>query len=108
MKIIVSAKEIEELLRNGGDVKSLPADAIFTPSARDLLREFENNGSSRPLSSPDKTPARTARLLTPSSPPAEIEAFFNSPEIHALKLQLCDIGRRLWGRAYVDGNGGNI
>jgi len=33
---------------------------------------------------------------------------FNSPAIHALKLQLCDIGRRLWQRAYVDGNGGNI
>ena len=26
----------------------------------------------------------------------------------SLKEQLCDIGRRLWQRAYVDGNGGNI
>ncbi len=43
----ISAREVEELLRNGGDVKSLPADAIYTPSARDLLREFENNGASR-------------------------------------------------------------
>jgi L-fuculose-phosphate aldolase len=25
-----------------------------------------------------------------------------------LKEQICDIGRRLWQRAYVDGNGGNI
>ena len=25
-----------------------------------------------------------------------------------LKEEICDIGRRLWGRAYVDGNGGNI
>jgi L-fuculose-phosphate aldolase len=25
-----------------------------------------------------------------------------------LKLQICDVGRRLWQRAYVDGNGGNI
>jgi L-fuculose-phosphate aldolase len=38
----------------------------------------------------------------------ELEAFFNSPQIHGLKLQICDIGRRLWQRAYVDGNGGNI
>ena len=38
----------------------------------------------------------------------EIEVFFNSPQIHELKLQICDIGRRLWQRAYVDGNGGNI
>ena len=60
MKIIVSAKEIEELLRNGGDVKSLPADAIFTPSARDRCG-FENNGAPRSFSSPDKTPARSAQ-----------------------------------------------
>jgi L-fuculose-phosphate aldolase len=39
---------------------------------------------------------------------SEIGAFFNSPEVHALKLQLCDMGRRLWSRAYVDGNGGNM
>jgi L-fuculose-phosphate aldolase len=38
----------------------------------------------------------------------DLEAFFNSPQIHGLKLQICDIGRRLWQRAYVDGNGGNI
>jgi L-fuculose-phosphate aldolase len=25
-----------------------------------------------------------------------------------LKLQICEVGRRLWERAYVDGNGGNI
>jgi L-fuculose-phosphate aldolase len=38
----------------------------------------------------------------------KIAAFFNSPKMRALKLQLCDIGRRLWMRAYVDGNGGNM
>jgi L-fuculose-phosphate aldolase len=108
MKNIVSAREVEELLRNGGDVKSLPADAIFTPSARDLLRELENNGTARTFSAPEQSPAKAAKTVTSSSPPAEIEAFFNSPEIHALKLQLCDIGRRLWSRAYVDGNGGNL
>ena len=26
----------------------------------------------------------------------------------SLKEQICEIGRRLWQRAYVDGNGGNI
>ena len=108
MKIIVSAREIEELLRNGGDVKSFPADAIFTPSARDLLREFENNGTARAFAGSEKSPSKIARVVTPASAPAEIEAFFNTPEMHALKLQICEIGRRLWAREYVDGNGGNI
>jgi L-fuculose-phosphate aldolase len=35
-------------------------------------------------------------------------AFFNSPALRALREQLCDIGRRLWQREYVDGNGGNL
>jgi L-fuculose-phosphate aldolase len=37
-----------------------------------------------------------------------IPEFFRSQEIEDLKLEICDIGRRLWQREYVDGNGGNI
>jgi L-fuculose-phosphate aldolase len=101
MKTIISAKEVEELLRNGGGVSSLPADAILTPSARDLLREFENNGA-RPDSNKSDSPPSV------SASSSKLETFFNSPEVHALKLQICEVGRRLWSRAYVDGNGGNI
>ena len=102
MKAIISTREVQELLRNGGDVKSLPADAILTPSARDLLREFENNGVQA------KSAANPVKSVNASSSPGDLESFFNSPEIHALKLQICEVGRRLWSRAYVDGNGGNI
>ena len=44
MAKVISLKDLEEMLRNGGDIKSLPDDAILTPSARDLLRELEMNG----------------------------------------------------------------
>ena len=40
--------------------------------------------------------------------PEEIEAFFGSPEISRIKSQMCDIGRRIWAKDFVDGNGGNI
>ncbi len=102
MKAIISAREVQELLRNGGDVKSLPSDAILTQSARDLLREFENNGAR------GNSAAIPIKAVNPSSSRGDLESFFNSPEIHALKLQICEVGRRLWSRAYVDGNGGNI
>jgi L-fuculose-phosphate aldolase len=39
---------------------------------------------------------------------SEIAAFFASPAINEAKEMICEIGRRLWQRAYVDGNGGNI
>lgn len=38
----------------------------------------------------------------------EVEAYFHSPAIQELKELMCDIGRRLWAREYVDGNGGNM
>jgi len=97
------------MVRNGQDVRNLPADAILTPSARDLLLEMEIRGikPSVPGSSGAGTSA-PAKTLSSKSSPSELEAFFNSPYCHNFKLQICDIGRRLWGRAYVDGNGGNV
>ncbi|GBU09145.1 hypothetical protein AwWohl_02830 [Gammaproteobacteria bacterium] len=38
----------------------------------------------------------------------EINSFFNNPEIISIKKNICEIGRRLWQKEYVDGNGGNI
>jgi L-fuculose-phosphate aldolase len=37
-----------------------------------------------------------------------VKTFFKSRAARALKEQFCEIGRRLWARAYVDGNGGNM
>jgi L-fuculose-phosphate aldolase len=109
MKTVISAKDIEDLLRQGGDWKSLPADAVYTPSARDLLRELEKKGASRPSGIPGNAgPGSVGKPLSSKSSKAELEAFFHSPYCQNLKDQLCDIGRRLWQRAYVDGNGGNL
>ena len=107
MKQVISVRDLEDMLRSGKDVRALPADALVTPSARDFLRELEGPGSYRTAAA-ETRPSAPAKPVTSKSSKAELEAFFNSPEIHALKLQICDIGRRLWQRAYVDGNGGNI
>ncbi|MGB7747510.1 MAG: class II aldolase/adducin family protein [Verrucomicrobiia bacterium] len=53
-------------------------------------------------------PHPPARLPRSNDPKAELESFFQSPYCQDLKRQICDVGRRLWQRAYVDGNGGNI
>src|SRR5438046_499208 len=106
MKQIVSLRDLEEMLRSGKDVRSVPADALLTPSARDFLRELESPGSYKASAVNDAKPASPAKPVTSRRPQNEIEAFFNSPQIQELKVQICDIGRRLWQRAYVDGNGG--
>src|ERR1051325_7569377 len=108
MKPVISLKDLEEMVRGGKDVRSVPADALLTPSARDFLRELENGSSYKaPPASDGKLPT-PAKPVSSKSSPKEIESFFNSPAIHVLKEQLCDVGRRLWQRAYVDGNGGNM
>ena len=110
MATVITAKDIEQLIAAGKDPKGFPADAIVTPAAKDALRDWERNkaaGSSTAAvisRSGDAFP----KPVTASSPPADLEAFFNSAPMQALKEQICDIGRRLWQREYVDGNGGNI
>ena len=115
MSRVISVRDIQEMVRNGQGVSSIPADAILTPSARDLLRELETSGGAKAavargsfssVGSDKLSPP--ARPLNSKSPKAELEAFFHSPYAHNLKEQICEMGRRLWQRAYVDGNGGNM
>jgi L-fuculose-phosphate aldolase len=116
MNKIISVRDVREMVRNGQDMKNLPADVILTPSARDLLFELEANGVAK--TTPGKTSPGSvvgngsfeppSRPLNSKSPRSELEAFFHSPYAHNLKEQICDMGRRLWQRAYVDGNGGNM
>jgi L-fuculose-phosphate aldolase len=115
MKKVISARDVEELVRQGSDPASLPADAIWTPAARDLWRELRGDLPTGGTAAPHPPAAAAAQPATPvpqnlssKSSPAELEAYFNSPECQVLKEQICEMGRRLWQRAYVDGNGGNM
>ena len=103
MPAVITAREIEAIIAKGGDLNAATKDAILTPSAKDALRDHANarRGASSGVSAPSGP-------LSSKSSKGDLEAFFNSPAALVLKEQLCDIGRRLWQREYVDGNGGNI
>jgi L-fuculose-phosphate aldolase len=121
MKQVITAREAEQIMINGG-VNAIPADAILTPSARDILRSGavtsdranELKAASRRVPSAMKTepiiPDHEYHWAPGSDPktPADVAAFFSSPEIVAIKRHMVDIGRRIWEKDYVDGNGGNI
>jgi L-fuculose-phosphate aldolase len=107
MKQIISVRDLEEMLRNGGDARSVPTEALLTPSARDFLRDLENNGAYKATNGAAVSHSAPAKVSSKSSK-ADLEAFFRTPEIQQLKAEICEVGRRLWHRAYVDGNGGNI
>ncbi len=116
MKKVLSQRDVEEMLRQGADLTAIPADTILTPSARDLLRDvLENVRTPSSLTTPTRVAVAAASSTQPpakplnsKSPKAELEAFFHSAHALDLKQQICEMGRRLWQRAYVDGNGGNM
>lgn len=117
MNKVITAKDIDGYIAAGRDpLTAIPAGAIVTPAARDRLREAGATlGGSR-------GPATAKKSTAPALPdyefhwepgsdpktPAEVEAFFRSPQVCEVKERIVDIGRRIWERDYVDGNGGNI
>jgi L-fuculose-phosphate aldolase len=113
MKNVISLRDVEDMVRQGQSLQNLPADVILTPSAREFLHDREMNAgpsgsSGKPATAVPNKLTPPAKLLSSKSPKPELETFFTSAYCHNIKEQLCEIGRRLWGRAYVDGNGGNI
>lgn len=118
-KKVFTAADIEALLKSGKSAADIPAGAVLTPSAKDVLRDGLGSvyrggalHSIAPASSSSEpilpnyeyhwTPGKDPKT------PAEIQAFFNSPAIVELKQRMVDIGKRMWAREYTDGNGGNL
>jgi L-fuculose-phosphate aldolase len=115
---VFTAADIETFLRSGKSAADLPKGAVLTPSAKDILRDGlgpvragasvagSNTASNAAPIRPDYeyhwTPGQDPKT------PAEIQAFFDSPAIVAIKHRMVDIGKRMWSREYTDGNGGNL
>ena len=81
MKQVISVRDLEEMLRNGKDVRSLPGDALLTPSARDFLRDLESSGNHKGKPVAGSRGSGPAKPVTAGSSKADLEAFFNSPAI---------------------------
>ncbi len=94
-KVIV-AGDIEAAIKGGAKELVVREGAILTPSARDAI-------SAHGLTLHSGTAAAAG---APAS--AHWDVVFHSPEAEAIKAEIVEVGRKLWQRMYVDGNGGNI
>ncbi len=119
MKKVYTANDITSLLASGGDLSSIPANAIITPAAHDAIRDAKKKMPTKAFAGAPAASAAAPEPIvpdyefkwTPGGDPtgaAAIQAYFNSPELQVIKERMCEMGRRIWARNYCDGNGGNI
>jgi L-fuculose-phosphate aldolase len=60
------------------------------------------------LMNEDPFPAPASRIGAAQQHAAADARLFHTPEADAVKKEICAVGKKLWLRQYVDGNGGNI
>jgi len=93
---VVTEGDIEAAAADGAGEIAVLERAIVTPSAKDAL-DRRGIGLRRGAAGGAAAGVDPSRI-----------ALFNSREAAAIKEEICAVGRKLWMRQYVDGNGGNI
>lgn len=101
---VVTESDIDGAYRQAATEVILAERAIVTPSAREAIASRGINA--RTPNSPSAAVGANLNAA-PGVDPARL-ALFTSPEAQKIKEEICAVGRKLWMRQYVDGNGGNI
>jgi len=109
---VITMRDLKTAAAEGATELLVSAGCVITPSARDFLQQHnialrkENGVPPAPVGRPTVSSAagnfkrhESARTYT---------RVFDSSEARASKEEICAVGRKLWQRQYVDGNGGNI
>jgi L-fuculose-phosphate aldolase len=100
---LIAVRDVQDAVAAGATSILAAAGAVITPSARDLMQQ---NGialaAGQAAAAPSAAPQKSAAV------PAPDRKLYTSPEAEAIKKEICNVGRKLWMRQFVDGNGGNI
>jgi L-fuculose-phosphate aldolase len=131
---VVTMRDAQNAVAAGATHVRMCAKGVITPSARDFLRQHEIElvlgmavataaaAAPKPVtpsaatSSNGIAKARIINVAGGGAPAKSVAAvrsapdprLFNTPEAEAVKIEICAVGKKLWNRQYVDGNGGNI
>jgi L-fuculose-phosphate aldolase len=97
---VIAAMDIAAAAKSGAKSVVLRQGAVVTPSARDAAA-----GAGIEITTAASSPASAGAAVSGNP---KWEALLNSPEAKKIKDEICAVGKKLWHRSYVDGNGGNI
>jgi L-fuculose-phosphate aldolase len=109
---VVTVRDVQAAATAGASRVLVSAHCVITPSARDFLQQRSVALAMAETCTNDAAAVANgasgdAGALTTNRPTANKKIFF-SPEAEAIKQEICAVGRKLWMRQFVDGNGGNI
>jgi L-fuculose-phosphate aldolase len=108
---LVAMRDVQDALAAGATSVVAAANCVVTPSARDFLQQ---HGIELVMDGAANAPASAAADDFSRGPtaakgqPAVNRRLFSTPEAEEIKKEICSVGRKLWLRQFVDGNGGNI
>ena len=108
---LIAMRDAQDALAAGATSILTAANCVVTPSARDFLQQHGIElvtGSAASNSSPSAPPDSSSAAAATSSQAPVNRRLFTTPEAEAIKKEICAVGRKLWMRQFVDGNGGNI
>lgn len=105
---VLTLRDAQEAAGNGTTRLQVSERCVVTPSARDFLQQrniaLDATGA---VAAKASTSASAVAAPTAVLAPANAR-LFSTPEAEAVKKEICTVGKKLWMRQFVDGNGGNI
>jgi L-fuculose-phosphate aldolase len=104
---VIAAMDIAAAVKSGAKSVTLRPGVVITPSARDAAASAGIELSVSTATATAAAPAASGNKSA-SANKSKWEALLNSPEANKIKEEICAVGKKLWQRGYVDGNGGNI
>jgi L-fuculose-phosphate aldolase len=103
---VLTLRDVQEAAAGGATRVRVAENCVVTPSARDFLQQ---RNIALDASSAAASTATAPAAIAPAGAPAPSNArLFSTPEAEAVKKEICAVGKKLWMRQFVDGNGGNI
>ncbi|MGA2755538.1 MAG: class II aldolase/adducin family protein [Terracidiphilus sp.] len=107
---LIAMRDVQDALAAGANSILAAQNCVVTPSARDFLQqhgiELNGSGDAPAPSASAQTNSLSASAASGQSPVNR--RLFSTPEAEQIKKEICAVGRKLWMRQFVDGNGGNI
>jgi L-fuculose-phosphate aldolase len=110
---LIAMRDVQDAVAAGASSIVTAANSVVTPSARDFLQQHgielvmeKAAGGSRQAGQAAQPTVSSAAAV--SGPSVVNRRLFSTPEAEAIKKEICSVGRKLWMRQFVDGNGGNI